>query len=234
MLSNSRFIYILLSNVAMLLASGVKAATLADSTVADTVAREQTTHQLTIGVEVARPVMNNLVSNKRGYELEASYYLKKELYLVAEGGWGSSDVAYEDLKYSTRNTFVRVGFNKILLPRDKPTDWGGMFMGMRAGVADISRSAATYTITDSIWGAQTASVSGRSFQGYWAELTGGVRVELVKGLMAGWNLRGKFLLNGKQFKDLAPLYVAGYGGGDKNAVFDINFYLSYAIRWKRR
>jgi hypothetical protein len=66
------------------------------------------------------------------------------------------------------------------------------------------------------------------------ELTGGMRVELVKGLMAGWNLRGKFMMNGKSFKDLSPLNIAGYGKGDKNAAFDFNVYMSYAIRWKKK
>jgi hypothetical protein len=66
------------------------------------------------------------------------------------------------------------------------------------------------------------------------EVTGGMRVELVKGLMAGWNVRGKFLLNTADFRDLAPLYVAGYGRGEKNAVFDFNLYLGYAIRWRKK
>jgi hypothetical protein len=61
-----------------------------------------------------------------------------------------------------------------------------------------------------------------------------MRVELAKGLLAGWNLRGKFLMNGRSFKDLAPLNIAGYGKGDKNANFDFNLYLAYAIRWNRK
>ena len=60
-----------------------------------------------------------------------------------------------------------------------------------------------------------------------------MRVELFKGLFAGWNMRAKFLMNGRSFKDDAPLYIAGYGKGDKGAVFDFNLYISYGIRWKR-
>jgi hypothetical protein len=41
-------------------------------------------------------------------------------------------------------------------------------------------------------------------------------------------------MNGSSFKDLAPLYIAGYGRGDKNSIFDFNMYLSYAIRWDRQ
>lgn len=190
-------------------------------------------HQLNIGFDIIRPAVNYLSDNLQAYEFAADYYLKNELYLAAEGGWGSSKVNYTDLAYSTSNNFVRLGFNKVLLARENPTDWGGIMMGMRLGAAFIDRSAATYTITDTVWGNSTGTIAGKQFSGIWAELNAGVRVELYKGLMAGWNLRGKFMLNAKDFNDLSPLYIAGYGRGDKNAVFDFNFYLSYAIRWKR-
>ena len=194
---------------------------------------EQGGHQLALGVDILRPVLNAYNQDKFGLEFAADYYLKNEIYLAAEGGQGSSNVNYTDLKYSTSNNFLRFGFNKILFPREEPKDWGGMLMGLRLGVADIQRSAATYTVIDSVWGNSGGALPSKHFYGYWMELTGGVRVELWHGLLAGWNIRGKFMLNSKSFNDLSPLYIAGYGRGDKNAVFDFNFYLSYAVRWKR-
>jgi len=194
---------------------------------------DSASHQLCIGIDLVRPAENFFTSDRQGYEFEADYYLKHELYLVAEGGWGSSNVTYTDLRYSTTNSFYRFGFNKILLPRENWNDWGGMFMGLRLAAAPIRRSPASYTVIDSLWGSSGGAISAKDLTSVWAEITGGVRVELYKGIMAGWNIRGKFLLNTKQLQDLAPLYIAGYGRGDKNAVFDFDFYISYAIRWKR-
>ena len=190
--------------------------------------------QLVLGTDIILPVRSYFETQRKGYEFQADYYLHGEIYLAAEGGWGSSNVNYTDLKYTTSNQFVRLGFNKVLLPREDSTDWGGLLLGMRLGMASIHRSAVSYTVIDSLWGSNNGSLGTRQFNGYWVEINAGVRVELVKGLLAGWMIRGKFLLNNKDFKDLAPLYVAGYGRGDKNAVFDFNFYLSYAVRWKRR
>jgi len=56
-------------------------------------------------------------------------------------------------------------------------------------------------------------------------------VEIFKGLFAGWTIRGKFRLNQAPFRELPPAYIAGYGKGDKNAIFDFGFYINYAIRW---
>ena len=198
------------------------------------VPKVQAGHQLALGIDIIRPIVNANATDKYAYEFAADYYLKNETYLAAEGGFGSSKVDYSDLKYTTNNSFFRFGFNKYVFSRMEPKDWGGLFIGLRAAAANVQRSAATYTVIDSVWGNGSGSLPSKDFFCYWAELTAGVRVELIHGLFAGWNIRGKFMLNGKSFSDLSPLYIAGYGRGDKNAVFDFNFYLSYGIRWKRK
>lgn len=191
-------------------------------------------HQLCLGVDIFHPIINNIIGNQTGYEFAADYYLHNEYYFAGEGGWGSANVNYSDLKYSTTNTFIRLGFNKSVLNRDGPKDWDMMMIGMRLGFANITRSAATYTVTDSVWGNSDSSHVGKSFPALWIEINGGMRVELLKNFFAGWNIRGKFMLNGRSFNDLAPLYIAGYGKGDKNSNFDFNVYLSYALRWDKK
>jgi hypothetical protein len=191
-------------------------------------------HQLTLYVDLVNPIINLMGDSRNGYEFSADYFWKNELYFVAEGGFGSSKANYDNLKYEASSSFLRLGFNKVLLPRDRPDDWSGMLLGLRLGAAAISRTTAAYVVTDTVWGSTSGTVGGKNFGGYWMEVTGGMRVELVKGLMAGWNVRGKFLLNTADFRDLAPLYVAGYGRGEKNAVFDFNLYLGYAIRWRKK
>ena len=210
-------------------------ATKADSLSVEKVKKHDSAgHQLCLGIDLVSPVRNSFYSDRYGYEIEGDYYLRNEFYLAVEGGWGGSKVNYPDLKYTTTNTFFRVGFNKTILPRDNKQDWDMMFFGLRAAFTPIDRSAASYTILDSLWGNSPGTQKAIKFNAIWAELTAGMRVELVQGLFAGWNVRGKFLMNQKSFRNDAPLYIAGYGKGDKNAVFDFNLYLSYGIRWKRK
>jgi hypothetical protein len=187
--------------------------------------------QFRLGFDISRPLLNSVYKNRAGYELMADAYLRKEMYLVAEGGWGNSDIDYDNLKYDTKNIFFRLGIDKYLFPRKYPDDWNGAFVGLRYGVAPTSRSDAWYRTDDGLGGVTTGSTPGTQFTAQWFELTGGMRVALVQHLFAGWNVRGKFLLNKKSFGALSPAYIAGYGQGDKQSVFDISFYLSYAIRW---
>ncbi|MBS1772236.1 MAG: hypothetical protein JST82_05205 [Bacteroidetes bacterium] len=192
------------------------------------------TSQLRLGFDISRPVFNALIPEKKSYEIELDFYGKKEIYYVLEGGWGSGKLDSTYLRYSNSNTFFKAGINKGILQRLFPGDWDMAFIGLRYGIGFINRSDASYLIVDSTWGNSSGIIPGKNLTAHWFELTGGVRVELFKGLFAGWNIRGKFILNGKQLKELPPYYIAGYGKGDKASIFDFNFYLDYAIRWKRK
>jgi len=192
-------------------------------------------HQLTLAVDVFHPIMAQWATDRTTYEGEATWYLKKnEYYAVLEGGWGGSTVNYPDLKYTTTNYFARAGFNKSVLYRESEKDWDMMFIGLRVAGGGLTRSAASYTIVDTVWGNATGLSAQKSFPVFWVEITTGTRVELARNLMAGWNIRGKFLMNGRSFSDLAPLHIAGFGRGDKNSSFDFNLYLLYALRWDRK
>lgn len=194
-------------------------------------------HQLRLGFDVSRLYFNEVqkkLEKRTAYELQLDFYWRRDLYLVAEGGFGEASLNYPDLAYTNNNTYLRLGFDKSILPRLRQNDWDMALIGLRYGLGFINRGAATYSIKDDIWGTVTNTVPAATQTAHWVELTGGVRVEVVKGAFIGWNIRGKFLLNPKQFTELPPYNIAGYGKGEKKSIFDFNVYLSYAIRWNRK
>ncbi|MEO6833594.1 MAG: DUF6048 family protein [Chitinophagaceae bacterium] len=188
-------------------------------------------HQLRFSFDLSRPVLNQIQSTEKSYEAAVDYYYKNELYFVAEAGVGSANYDYSNLSYKTNSSFFRLGFDKTLLKRDGAKDWDMVFMGMRYGLASIQRQEAQYAIVDSVWGSSVGIVPAKNFLAHWIEITGGVKVEVYKKLMVGWNVRARFLVNGRSFQDLSPVYIAGFGRGDKTTVFDFNFYVAYALRW---
>ncbi len=202
----------------------------ADSVVALPVIQAPKIRQLRLGVDISKPIAAILLKDRMGIELMADYYFRKELYLVAEGGGGNVRYHYPDLSYHASNAFFRFGIDKSMLPRTSPDDWDMVFIGARYGIALVQLSAADYITKDPFWGETSGTLSARNFTGHWFEVTGGMRVEMIKGFFIGWNVRGRFLLNRSAFRESAPLYIAGYGRGDKNGIFDFNFYLSYALR----
>ena len=237
-----RYIFILIISLAGV--AGARDCSGQTTTVADTVATdsvkpkvpyvEKSGRHLSLGVDIYHPVMNQFVSGRSGIDFSLDYYTRHDIYVVAEGGFGTSKVNYSNLQYNTSNSFYRAGVNRSLVLRQDSTDWNNMFIGFRGAAAAIHRGPASYVVTDSLWGNETGSQPGKDFVAAWLELCLGVRVQLFGSVSAGWTISGKFMMNGKSFSDLAPLYIAGYGRGDKNSSFDFDFYLSYGLSWKRK
>jgi hypothetical protein len=188
-------------------------------------------HQVRVGFDISRIAFNRMFPSKQGYELQADYKLRKDLYLAAEAGFGKGNIDYDFLKYTTNGEFLRLGIEKSLFTPLSKQDFDIAFIGVRYGIGVGRRNEAQYFVPSPFGGKTKGISAAQDFVVHWAELTGGVKVELWKGLFAGWNVRGKFLINPKTFKELAPNYIPGYGKGDKNSIFDFNFYLSYALRW---
>lgn len=204
----------------------------------DTTAKKESTdvvtsdqRQIRFGIDISRPIMNAVFKTKHSYEFMIDYNLPKDIYLVAEGGWGGSDIDFTDLKYKSTNSFFKLGVDKSMLQRMFPRDWDYLFVGVRYGIGFIERSEAIFITNDEFWGTTTGTIPPKTFVGHWAELTAGLRVELLKGFFAGYTVRGKFLINQGPFKELPPAFVAGYGKGEKTTSFDFNFYLQYGLRW---
>lgn len=192
------------------------------------------THQIKIAVDISRIPFNILKPSSQGYEFQADYLLRNEVYINAEAGFGRGKVNYDILKYNTNSAFVKIGVQKSLLDRLYVKDFDLAFFGLNYGTAFGQRAEATYVVK-SIFGTEnTGTVAPQNFFIHWGELVAGVRVEFLPRVFAGWNARGKFLFNAGTFKELSPNYIAGYGKGDKSVIFDFNMYIAYAIRWGKK
>lgn len=188
-------------------------------------------HQIRFGFDISRIAFNQMYPSKQAYEFQVDYTLRNNLYIAAETGLGSGKVNYEKLDYTTNAYFIRLGIDKSFLDKISATDFDMGFLGVRYGMGIGRMQEADYTIISPFGTIIKGSVPSQNFVVHWAEVVGGIKVELWKGVFAGWTARGKFLLNSGVFKELSPNFIAGYGKGDKNSVFDFNFYISYSIKW---
>lgn len=191
-------------------------------------------HQLSVGFDVSRFLFNNLFPSRQGYEIQADYNWKKNLYWAAEAGWGKGNVDYSFLKYQTKGSFLRLGIEQSLLGILGPKDFDNAFIGVRYGIGLGNMSNVHFTVPSPFGGTSEGNAPGQSYWVHWGEIVAGVKVSIWNNFYAGWMIRGKFLINPKTFKTLSPNYIPGFGKGDKNTVFDFNFYLSYGIQWTRK
>jgi len=186
-----------------------------------------------VGIDLSKVVSSALQKQYDVLEFQADVYYKKDLYFAAEFGTGNSLVENNYLKYKSHNTFISLGLDKTFFGKDFRGDFDNAFVGLRYGLGLINRGEAGYAIHDTVWGNTQGLIPAEHFIAHWLELTGGFRMELIKNIFVGWNVRARTFINPKKFEKLPPSYVAGYGRGDKNSNFGYNFYVLYGLGKRR-
>ena len=191
--------------------------------------------QIKLLLDVGNLGLNFLDERRNDYEISADYLYRNNWYIVAEGGYAEGKIDYDNLKYRTTSSYLRVGGDKSLLEPISKRDLDIVFFGFRYGIGMGTRGDAYYVVPSQFGPSKEGVFESQDFIVHWGEMTAGMRVELWQGIYAGWNFRARFLLNGKVFEQkISPNYIAGYGVADKSTSFGFNIYLGYAFRWHKK
>lgn len=182
-----------------------------------------------VGLDLFKMSSGFLRTNYTWFEAQADVNYSKTIQLVTELGYGTAKASNAYIKYSNTNSFLRLGLDKTFFQPEFLGDFDNAFVGVRYALARVQRNAATYTITDPLWGSTTSIYPAGNFMAHWFEITGGFRLEIRRNLFAGWNMRMRSILNPRKVQEFPPSYMAGYGRGDRNTQVDFNLYLLYGF-----
>jgi len=184
--------------------------------------------QVRVSTDIAKLITNNSSSNK-DVQLAIDALLKKDTYYTLELGQGSSSVDNNLLNYATSNRFIKLGLDKSLLIPINNKDLDIAFVGFRLAATSINRSEGEYNTSHSYWGTTEGKVQSARFFAPWFEFLGGIKVDVLPSITAGWTLRWKFMFNHAQLSELPPAYIAGFGNASNATAFDFNFYIGYKL-----
>ncbi len=182
-----------------------------------------------VGVDVSKIIRSSLTNKYSTFEFLAEGIWKSNLHYVAEGGFATANTFGDNVSFTSTSYFTRIGFDKYFFGSLYKGDLDNAFIGARFGWAHHDRAEATATLWDPFYGNTIITMPPASQNLYWISLTGGFRMEVIKNVFLGWNIRGKFFLNPRTFQELTPEYLAGYGAAKKQPVFDYNLYLLYGF-----
>ena len=139
--------------------------------------------------------------------------------------------------YESQGSFFRAGVDVNLL-KDRERDTYDakddvFFFGLRFGRAQTDDQLEFQT-NDPVWGLTTATQENNGLVTTWVEMTTGVKVQIVRNIFLGYNLRFKF---GRNFSDdptLIPYYIPGFGRSDREDRFGFDYSIFYRIPLRRR
>lgn len=186
----------------------------------------------TVGLDVSKSILWISNFNYSMAEIQLVSNWQPNVWAALELGAGKSKVDNAYMQFSSTQQFMRIGIDKVLFNAEFIGDLDNATIGVRYGLARVSRSAAQLNVVDPVWGAYTDKIAATNFGAHWLELTGGFKMQFVKRIFIGWHVRMKTFLNPKTFAVLPPNYVAGYGKSDKNTAFGYNFYICYLLAKK--
>jgi opacity protein-like surface antigen len=200
----------------------------------DSIAPKMERYGLRLGVDLFKLTRSFYEKEYRGLELVGDYRLTRKHYLAAEIGNEDKTVDEEQLNFTTKGSYIRVGFDF-----NAYENWLDMenqiYVGLRYGFSTFNHTLNSYSIynPDQHFGQSPIIVSGEKFDGLtaqWLEVVAGVKAEVFDNIFVGFSFRLNRLVSQKVPNNFDNLYIPGFNktyNGDFGIGF--NYTVSYFI-----
>lgn len=200
----------------------------------DSIPPKKERYGLRIGVDLFKLSRSFYETDYRGLELVGDYRLTRRHYLAAEIGNENKTVDDDQVNFTTKGTFLKVGFDY-----NSFQNWGNMeniiSVGLRYGVSSFSQTLNSYQVYNPIqyFGESPVIISGENFDGLsaqWIEVVAGMKAEVFSNIFVGFSFRLNRLVSQKRPDNFDNLYIPGFNrtyNGDFGVGF--NYTVSYFI-----
>ena len=202
----------------------------------DSIPVKKERYGLRLGVDLFKLTRSFYETDYRGLELVGDYRLTRRHYLAAEIGNENKTVDDDQVNFTTKGTYIKVGFDF-----NSFQNWGNMenivSVGLRYGVSSFSQTLNSYQIYNPnpyfgespvIIPTENNQFDGLSAQ--WIEVVAGMKAEVFNNVFVGFSFRLNRLISQKIPNNFDNLYIPGF-----NRTYDgafgvgFNYTVSYFI-----
>jgi len=200
----------------------------------DSIPPKKERYGLRLGIDLFKLTRSFYEDDYRGLELTGDYRLTRRYYLAGEVGNENKTVDDDQLNFTTKGTYLKVGFDY-----NGYENWLDMenviSIGLRYGVSSFSQTLNSYQIynPNPYFGEAPVVVSGQKFNGLsaqWVEVVLGMKAEVFDNIFVGFSIRLNRLVTQKLPDNFDNLYIPGFNrtyNGDFGIGF--NYTVSYFI-----
>lgn len=200
----------------------------------DSILVKKERYGLRVGADLFKLSRSFYEKEYRAIEFVGDYRITRRHYLAAEIGNESKTVNEDQLNFTTKGTFLKVGFDY-----NSFVNWGKMenviSIGLRYGASSFSQTLNSYQVynTNPYLGEAPVIISGQKFDGLsaqWIEVVAGMKAEVLKNIFVGFSFRLNKLMSQKRPANFDNLYIPGFNrtyDGDFGVGF--NYTVSYFI-----
>lgn len=189
---------------------------------ADSIPKKTYRYGIRAGIDLAKVARSFYEEDYRGIELVGDFRLTKKYYVAAELGNENKTVDDDRLNFTTKGTFIKVGFDYNLY--ENWLDMENMvYIGARYGVSSFSQTLNSYKVYNRYpyFGFPENIESGEKFgelSAQWLEVLVGVKAKVLNNFYVGFSLRVNRLFSNKKPDNFDNLFIPGF-----NRTYDGNF-----------
>jgi hypothetical protein len=184
------------------------------------------------GIELSGPAI--YFTNKSNLSTEGylSVDINEKTALVLAAGYLNYKYSQYNYNYLNKGIFFRVGTDINLRKPEVFSDkyWAGI--GLRYGLSIFSSETPSFK-EENYWGTIYSSVSPATSSAHFLEVTPGIRTEIFKNFSIGWSVSLRLLVYNSSVKDTRPIYIPGFGRGDKSISTGISYFMAWSIPYKK-
>lgn len=169
-------------------------------------------------------------ANMYGFEATVDSEIKQNLFLVGGVGYTTTTLEGTNYAYNNSGMFGQIGADVNLTKYQNSKDRDIFFLGLHYGFATLSHEASDILMSN-YWGDYSTEVPLEWYTASWVALSMGVKAEAAKNIFIGWTANTRFRTH-LSSGEMIPYNIPGYGKNDSKVVFDISFFVSYAITMK--
>lgn len=211
--------------------------------VLDSVQLEQKTPlSLRFGADLYRIIRSRASDDFQGFEAVADLRIRENLFLAAEVGNEERTRQVEQVNFTTKGTYYKIGFDLNMYD-----NWEGMdnhvILGLRLASSSHSQFLNSYTLLDRtpFWQDPetkiTTGFANRDYpnlNAYWLEIITGFKVQLLNNVYLGLSLRLNRLLRDTVPENFDNIHIPGFNKKTEDNKFgaSFNYTLTYSIPFR--
>ena len=197
--------------------------------------------KLSIGIDLYNPIYSSINDDDLSYELITSLRILEDFSIASEIGSLDRYIEDENVNFTSTGEYIKLGFDYNLF-----NNWVGMdnsiYLGMRFANSSFNNKIDGYTLRnpDSYWSNTVTgnyeTINHSDQNAKWIELLVGIKVETIKNIYLGINLRLNRLLSNTSPNNFNNLYIPGFNKvtDDNSWGSGFNYTLTYSIPLKKR
>ena len=205
----------------------------------DSIPTKTNRYGLRLGVDLFKLSRSFYEKDYKGLEIVGDYRLSKKHYLAGEIGNENKTVEDDQLNFTTKGTYFRVGFDY-----NAYENWLDMenkiYIGMRYGVSSFSQTLNSYKLYNAhpYFAENSTIISGEKYSGLsaqWFEIVTGVNAKVFNNVYVGFSFRINYLISDKKPNNFDNLYIPGFNR-TYNGKFGVgfNYTISYFIPFYKK